>query len=259
MAITGSEMFSEIKPVIDERLTNGKVFLNKVAAKISAYVVKNDLLEGVYAGIIPGTPPVPSTRIFALGNLIPVSVHFDEPIERNFYKWIKNTLDKTLTWNIVSTTHTITPVLLKPLLSAIDLIGDLSDLRTADGFWAILCDAIVISILSSPTRITPVAATCSEDGSSGVIEWIPTQIPEFKGNYLFEVRYDINNLDLVKWIRKRGVEVSDLKGNVNVPVNNQPYVSADLLWKGLKSITSDCKFYKVQDDGKKLLLSTGGE
>ena len=69
--INGSKLYKEIKPLIDEQSTDGELFLSKVAAKISSYVTSNDSITGAYAGLIPGSPPIPSTLIVAKGCFLP--------------------------------------------------------------------------------------------------------------------------------------------------------------------------------------------
>lgn len=266
--INGSKLYKEIKPLIDEQSTDGELFLSKVAAKISSYVTSNDSITGAYAGLIPGSPPIPSTLIVAKGCFLPAYTPpgFAPPIPYDFTNWIKNTLKTKLIWNLTPLPpHTFTPTIVKPLEEIIDIYGDLSDLRTAEGFWALISDMIICSFLSSLDRVTPISATAT-DGSSGEIVWIPLDIPELKHNFIFRIHYNIKETELIQWIENQGIHIPDnvTEGDVDVPINNQPYYPTAMLWRVLKSITKDCFFYKKQDvafqDNEFLvLLATGSQ
>lgn len=260
--INGSDLFAELEPVLDEQSINYDDFINKIALKISTYISAEDMLTGVYAGIIPGTPPIPSTEVVANAKLVPLSIDFAPPMPFDFVNWFKQTLNSFLTWNLTALPpHTFTPIQLIPLASTIDIYGNsssLKDIRTAKGFWALICDAIVWSILSSVTRVTPINATAI-DGSSGIITWIPLNLPEFKQNFIFTIHYDATNTQLVRWLQDHGVDTSHLVGDVDVPINNQLYQVANIAWLALKAITEKCKFYKKQDNGSRVLLAVGSD
>lgn len=258
--ISGIDLFDEIEPIIDDALIDGATFISRMAATISEYVTSTDTLTGTYLGYIPGSPPVPSTLIVAHGAFIPNSIAFEPPenYELNYYGWIKDSLLNKLNWKIVATPpHIYTaPTPMVPIVSLIDLLGDLSEIRTAKGVWALICDAIVWALLSSVDRITPVNATAT-DGSNGVITWIPLEIPDFVHDFIFEIHYDATNTQLAQWLQDHDIDTSHLVGDVDVPLNGQPYQMALGVWLGLKAITKDCKFYKKQSEDKKILLTTG--
>ena len=47
-----------------------------------------------------------------------------------------------------------------------------------------------------------------------------------------------------------------LYGTIEIPLTEQMYPAAAVVWKGLKEITHNCKFYKKQSSGEKILLAT---
>ncbi len=257
MALTGSGLYSEIKPILDQGSTSFAEFRLNIGAKIAFYVSTNALIDGIYSGTIPhgGVSPL----VVATGKLVILATppKLDEPIPYDFIKWIKNTLLNTITWNIIANIpHTSTPIKITPTVSLIDVLGDFSDLRTSYGFWAMVCDAIICSIRGH----VPISITATgTDGSSGTITWTPTEIPEVKHNFMFRVMYDENNLPLVQWIRNYIIDLGDLSGEIDIPFNDYTYQSILVLWKNLVSLTKDCEFYKKQDNNELILLRTGSQ
>ena len=155
--ISGSLLYAELAPIIEEEMTDGASFLSRIAAKISSYIIENDFVTGAYVGFIPTTPPTPSTRVVAIANFVPVSVSFAPPVLYDYITWLKNTFTYnppgtipqiSISWNLTSLTHTFTPIPFNPLMETLEIVGDLSDIRTAEGFWAMTCDVIVWSILN---------------------------------------------------------------------------------------------------------------
>lgn len=259
MALTGTGLYNAIKPILDEGCTSFATFSSKMGAKISTYVAESMELAGVYVGTKPhGTP---SLLVAATGKLVPTvpTPPLLAPVLDPFpgyMTWIKTTLETTIRWQIVSLPpHTNTPKVFDPTTTMIDILGDFSDLRSSEGFWSMVCDAIVCCILAYIPTTTPATAT---DGSSGNIAWAPVDAPtDVVHNFVFRVDYDANNLALVQWINNHITDTGDLSGTVDVPIDDQPYQSAVLLWKGLTQITKQCTFYKKQDDGALILLTTG--
>ncbi len=255
----GEGLFSVIRPIINKRYSNGETFKNELATTISSFVCMNEFLTGAYVGTIPGTPPVPSTTLIPTGKFVAVGKAMSPAIPLNYIQWLKNTLASTLTWQIVANApHTITtPPILQPLTTALELLGDLSGVQTPEGIWALLCDIIMFSIQSAPNRIIPLAATCS-DGSSGTITWLPLDIPSLTHDFVYTVDWDVNNTKLVEWVRQYiDIDNKILSGTIEIPLTEQTYPAAVVIWKGLKEITSDCKFYKQQSSGEKILLAIG--
>ena len=255
---SGEGLFSAIRPIINKRYSNGEAFKNELANTISSFVCINESLTGAYVGTIPGTPPVPSTELIPTGRFVAVGKAMSPAIPLNYVQWLKNTLASTLTWQIVANTpHVITtPPILQPLTTALELLGDLSSVQTPEGVWALLCDIIMFSIQSAPNRIIPLAATCS-DGSSGTITWLPLDIPSLTHDFVYAIDWDVNNTKLVEWA-KQYIDVDNeiLYGTIEIPLTEQMYPAAAVVWKGLKEITHNCKFYKQQSSGEKILLAT---
>lgn len=274
--LNGSDLYALIAPLIEEGTTDGITFLSKVAAKISTYIATHDFLLGTYVGY-HGSYVSPLIDVVA--HLIPESVSFG-PVNKfltkeyaSYIDWFKDTLrgDKDhipktygITWNIVlDPPHFLNPsnppLQLIPKLDVIAILGDLSDIRTAEGFWAMMSDIIVWSVQASDTRkpesiVNDVTAT---DDTIGTVTWIPTTIPEFLQNFIFRVFYNANNTALVKWLEDHSIDTSHLYGEVDVPISNLLYQDALSEWKELVDITQDCKFYKLQDDDRKILLRVG--
>lgn len=256
MSISGSGLYTAAKPVLEEGCTDLLQFRTKMGAKISSYVAANAELVGAYVGQTPGGSPVLGT---AAGKLVPtaptppllapVTVPFSD-----YMTWMEETLDTTIKWNVVALTpYTNTPVVFDPTTSFMQVLGDFSDIRTSYGFWAMVCDAIICCIQG----YIPVVTAASKTGSSGSITWSPIEIPQVKHNFVFRVMYDANNLPLVQWIRNHITDPGDLSGNVDIPIDDQPYQATLIAWKALKALTEDCEFYKKQDDGELILLTTG--
>lgn len=254
----GEGLFSVVRPIINKKYSSGEAFKTELANAISSCVCTNEVLTGAYVGTIPGTPPVPSTMLIPTGKFVAVGKQMSPAIPLNYVQWLKNTLASTLTWQIVANTpHTITtPPMLKPLTTALELLGDLSSVQTPEGVWALLCDIIMFSIQSAPNRIIPLAATCN-DGSSGTITWLPLDIPSLTHDFVYAVDWDVNNTKLVEWV-KQYIDVDNeiLYGTIEIPLTEQMYPAAAVVWKGLKEITHNCKFYKKQSSGEKILLAT---
>lgn len=272
--IKGTDLYEEIAPIVEEETTDGQTFLTKIAAKISAYIVANDFVTGNYIGYIyTTTPPTPSTLVVAMAKLIPESVSFATPVPYDYVSWLKNTFTyqppatalKALTINWVLTSlppHTFVsgPIPFNPLMDTLEVLGDLSDIRTAEGFWAMISDVIVWSVLTSLTRM-PISTVnaIGTDTSSGIITWIPVDLPDFKQNFICEIFYNATNKRLVAWLEEREIDTSHLSGKVDVQLPPKLYRDALKDWKELKDITMDCKFYKLQDNGRKILLMTGAQ
>ncbi len=255
-SVTGSQLFSKIEPILNEQFTDGITFLQRVALEISTYITSKDSIQGTYAGTVHSTP---SPLIVANAKFIPVSVQFEDPSSflYDYAGWIKKTLLNTLTWNMTAIPpHSFTPRLLVPVVSKIDLIGDLKNIRTAKGFWALLSDAIIWSIISSTTRITPIAATAT-DGSSGTITWIPLTLPSFTHNFVFNSIYDSTNLELSSWLQVHRAVINTNTNEAEIVFNNQTYQDIQIVWQELKALTKDCQFYKLQDNNDKILLMSG--
>lgn len=272
--IKGTDLYERIAPLVEEETTDGPTFLNKVAAEISAYIVEKDFVTGNYVGYIyTTTPPTPSSLVVAVAKLIPESVSFATPVPYNYIGWLQNTFTyelpetilKPLTINWVMTAvppHTFVSgtIPFKPLLDTLKVLGDLSDIRTAEGFWAMISDVIVWSVLTSLTRM-PVSTVnaIATDTSRGIITWVPIDLPDFKQNFIFQIFYNATNKRLVEWLEKRKIDTTHLFGKVDIPILNILYQDALSDWKELKEITIDCKFYKLQDNGRKILLMTGAQ
>jgi len=255
----GEGLFGVVRPIINKRYSNGEAFKTELANTISTFVCTNEFLTGAYVGTIPGTPPIPSTMLIPTGRFVAVGKAMSPAIPLNYIQWLKNTLASTLTWRIVANApHIITtPPILQPLTTALELLGDLSSVQTPEGIWALLCDIIMFSIQSAPNRIIPLAATCS-DGSSGTITWLPLGIPSLTHDFVYAVDWDVNNTKLVEWVRQYiDIDNEILSGTIEIPLTEQTYPAAVVIWKGLKEITSDCKFYKQQSSGEKILLAIG--
>lgn len=254
----GEGLFSIVRPIINKKYSNGEAFKTELANAISNGVCTNEFLTGAYVGTIPGTPPVPSTELIPTGRFVAVGKAMSPAIPLNYVQWLKNTLASTLTWKMVANPpHTITtPPILQPLTTALELLGDLSSVQTPEGVWALLCDIIMFSIQSAPNRIIPLAATCS-DGSSGTITWLPLEIPSLTHDFVYAIDWDVNNTKLVEWVKQYiDIDKEILSGTIEIPLTEQVYPAAVAIWKGLKEITSDCKFYKQQSSGEKILLAT---
>lgn len=264
MAISGSALYDKIKPIIDEQIITPIDFLTKVGNAISNYIVTNDSLAGAYAGTIPGTPPVPSTLLVATACMVPQGQILPTPLKTETWKpWLKRSLMlPNVTWSIspFGPTHSFTPVQMNPIYGVteayFETLGGLEDVRSAYGIWALLSDLIVLCILSAVERITPVSAT-GVDGSNGIITWVPLDIPELKHNFIIKIKYDATNLKLVQWLEEKGIDTSDLEGEVSIPLDNQLYQTALASWKAIKAITKDCTFYKKQDSGEEIFLVNG--
>lgn len=257
MAFSGSGLYSAVKPVLEEGCTDLMTFRTKMGAKISSYVASNFELTGAYVGTKPGG--VPSTLLVATGKLVPTAP--TPPLLANpvpftdYMKWIKDTLEQTILWNIVSLPpHTNTPKVFDPTVTFMDILGDFSNIRSSYGFWAMVCDAIACCIKGYIPAMTAATGT---DGSSGTITWAPVETPQLKHNFVFRVTYDINNLALVQWINAHITNLGDLSGDVDIPINDQSYQATLALWKGLIALTEQCSFYKKQDNGELILLTTG--
>lgn len=255
----GEGLFSVVRPIINKKYSNGEAFKTELANTISNCVCSNEFLTGAYIGTIPGTPPVPSTELIPTGRFVAFRKAMSPAIPLNYVQWLKNTLASTLTWQMVANApHTITtPPILQPLTTALELLGDLSSVQTPEGVWALLCDIIMFSIQSAPNRIIPLAATCS-DGSSGTITWLPLDIPSLTHDFVYAIDWDVTNTKLVEWV-KQYIDVDNevLYGTIEIPLTEQAYPAAVAIWKGLKEITPDCKFYKLQSSGEKILLAVG--
>ena len=185
MSVTGSGLYTAVKPVLEEGCTDLTTFRTKMGAKISDYVTANAELVGAYVGTKPGG--VPSTLLVASGKLVPappLPAMLANPVPFTDYKtWIKNSLDTTILWNIVSLPpHTNTATLFDPTTTMMDVLGDFSDIRTSYGFWAMVCDAIICCIQG---YIPTVTAATGTDGSSGSITWSPVSVPSVKHNFIF--------------------------------------------------------------------------
>lgn len=255
--INGTDLFIAIEPVLDEHYTNYIEFVNDLALQISTYIYSHYVIPGIYSGMIPGSPPVPSTLTTVVGKLLPVSITFANPVPFNYIQWIKNTLLTKLTWNLTTLPpHIITPVQLVPLTSILDILGDLSNLSTCKGFWALICDLIVWAVLLSPTIESVMPATAT-DGSSGTITWIPFNIPGFTHNFIITVHYDGKNQKVKYWLEANHISVGNVPQTVDVVCENKAYQEALGKWLSLKMLTKDCEFYKLQDDDRRILLTSG--
>lgn len=255
MAISGSELFRAAKPVLDEGCTDLMDFRTKMGAKISSYVAANAELKGAYAGTTPGGSPVIGTAVGKLVPTAPTPPLLANPVPFTDYKtWIKKTLEETVLWNIVAVTpYTNTPMIFDPTVTFIDVLGDFSDLRTSEGFWAMVCDAIICCIEGYIPTTTPGA----KSGSSGTILWTPIEIPEVVHNFIFRINYDINDNALIRWIKKYITDIGDVSGTVDIPFEDKPYQEVITIWKGLIALTTECELYKKQDYGDLILLTTG--
>jgi len=256
MAISGSDLYNEVKPILDEGSTNLLQFREDVGTAISNYVAANFELIGGYIGQTSGGSPVVADAVGKLVPAPPLPAMLADPMPFSDYiTWFKNTLDTTVLWNVIALPpFTNTPVIFTPTTIMLDVLGDFSDLRTSYGFWAMVCDAIVCCIQG----FTPVVTPASTTGSSGNIVWSPTDIPEVQHNFIFRITYDPNNLALMQWIREYITEV-EIPNPVDIPFNNYTYQSVLLLWKALVALTTDCEFYKKQDSGELILLRTGSQ
>lgn len=257
MAFSGSGLYTAVKPVLEEGCTDLMTFRTKMGAKISQYVATNCELVGAYAGTKPSG--VPSVLVLAAGKLVPTAPTpplLANPVPfTNYMKWIKDTLEQTILWNITAVSpHTNTVKVFDPTVTFMDVLGDFSDIRSSYGFWAMVCDAIVCCIQGYIPTVTAATAT---DGSSGSITWAPVSTPQLKHNFIFRVTYDLNNTQLIQWINAHITNPGDLSGDVDIPINDQPYQATLALWKGLIALTEQCSFYKKQDNGELILLTTG--
>lgn len=257
MAFSGSGLYTAVKPVLEEGCTDLMTFRTKMGAKISQYVATNCELVGAYVGTKPSG--VPSVLVLAAGKLVPTAPTpplLANPVPfTNYMKWIKDTLEQTILWNITAISpHTNTVKIFDPTVTFMDVLGDFSDIRSSYGFWAMVCDAIVCCIQGYIPTVTAATAT---DGSSGSITWSPVSTPQLKHNFIFRVTYDINNTQLIQWINVHITNPGDLSGDVDIPINDQPYQATLALWKGLIALTEQCSFYKKQDNGELILLTTG--
>lgn len=251
----GEGLFSVVQPIIRKQYTATTPFITELAQAISNYVVYNDMLTGAYVGTIPGTPPVVSTLVAGTGSFKAVGspiMKEPKPYKYQYAKWIKDSLNETVRWELViNTPHSGTATVINPVVSMIDIIGDLSDLRTAEGIWALVCDAICWAIMSAPERIIPVSVT-GTDGSSGTLTWIPEEI-DMNQSFVIKVKYDASNYKLINWLSDY-VDISSISKEVSIPLSNTTFAFARSAWKGLISIASNCSFYKKQSSGEEILL-----
>ena len=69
---------------------------------------------------------------------------------------------------------------------------------------------------------------------------------------------DAEKLDILLVIHMDPIDVDNevLYGTIEIPLTEQMYPAAAVVWKGLKEITHNCKFYKQQSSGEKILLAT---
>lgn len=256
MAITGSELYTEVKPILEKGSTNLLEFREDMGTAISNYIAANFELVGGYVGQTPSGSPVIKDAEGKLVPAPPLPAMLADPMPFSGYiKWLKDTLDTTVLWNVVSLPPlTNTPGIFTPTTEVLDVLGDFSDLRTSYGFWAMVCDAIVCCIQG----FTPLVTAATMTGSSGSIVWSPTDLPEVKHNFIFRITYDPNNLALMQWIRQYITDV-EIPNPVDIPFNDYTYQSVLILWKALVALTTDCEFYKKQDNGELILLRTGSQ
>lgn len=251
----GEGLFSVVQPIIRKQYTDTTPFITELAQTISDYVVYNDMLTGAYVGTIPGTPPVVSTLVVGTGNFKAVGspiMKDPKPYKYQYAKWIKDSLNETVRWQlIINPPHSGTAIVINPVVTMIDTIGDISNLRTAEGIWALICDAICWAVMSAPERLMPVSAT-GTDGSSGTLTWIPEEI-DMKQSFIIKVNYDASNYKLINWLSDY-VDISSISEEVTIPISDTSFSAANTIWKGLTSITTNCSFYKKQSSGEEILL-----
>ena len=263
MAATGSGLYTAVKPILEEGCTDLMEFRTKMGAKISKYVAENAELVGAYAGATSHGSPVYAAAAGKLVPTDPLPPLLADPMPfSNYQTWIKKTIENdvadpqkgTILWNITAVAPFVnTPVILDPTVSFLDLFGDFSDIRTSYGFWALICDAVICCI----NGYIPISTPATTAGSSGTILWAPEETPELKHNFIFRVTYDPNNARLVQWIDDHLVYSGSLAGDVDIPIDDKSYTDALELWKELSPLTEQCTFYKKQDDGELILLTTG--
>lgn len=251
----GEGLFSVVQPIIRKQYTATTPFITELAQTISDYIVYNDMLTGAYVGTIPGTPPVVSTLVVGTGNFKAVGspiMKEPKPYKYQYAKWIKDSLNETVRWQlIINPPHSGTATVINPVVTMIDTIGDISNLRTAEGIWALICDAICWAVMSAPERLLPVSAT-GTDGSSGTLTWVPEEI-DMKQSFVIKVNYDASNYKLINWLSDY-VDISSISGEVIIPISNTSFSAANTVWKGLTSIATNCSFYKKQSSGEEILL-----
>lgn len=251
----GEGLFSVVQPIIRKQYTETTPFITELAQTISDYVVYNDMITGAYVGTIPGTPPVVSTLVVGTGNFKAVGspiMKEPKPYKYQYAKWIKDSLNETVRWQlIINPPHSGTATVINPVVTMIDTIGDISNLRTAEGIWALICDAICWAVMSAPERLLPISAT-GTDGSSGTLTWVPEEI-DMKQSFVIKVNYDASNYKLINWLSDY-VDISSISGEVIIPISNTSFSAANTVWKGLTSIATNCSFYKKQSSGEEILL-----
>lgn len=263
MSLTGSNLYKEIKPILDEGCSDLMTFRTKMGAKISKYVSENAELVGAYVGVTPHGAPVISPAAGVLVPTAPLPPLLANPMPfTNFRKWVEKTIENdesdpekgTVLWNITAVAPFVnTPEILDPTVTFLDLYEDFSDIRTSYGFWALVCDAIICCINGYIPTTTPATTA----GSSGSITWTPVEVPELKHNFVFRITYDLSKVALVNWINEHVTELDVLSGTIDVPIDDKLYKEALVLWKSLTLLTDQCEFYKKQDDGELILLTTG--
>lgn len=251
----GEGLFSVVQPIIRKQYTATTPFITELAQTISDYIVFNDMLTGAYVGTIPGTPPVVSTLVVGTGNFKAVGspiMKDPKPYKYQYAKWIKDSLNETVRWQlIINPPHSGAATVINPVVTMIDTIGDISNLRTAEGIWALICDAICWAVMSAPERLMPASVT-GTDGSSGTLTWIPEEI-DMKQSFVIKVNYDASNYKLINWLSDY-VDISSISGEVTIPISNTSFSAANTIWKGLTSIATNCSFYKKQSSGEEILL-----
>ena len=265
MSLTGSGLYTAIKPILDEGCSDLFEFRTKMGAKISEYVASNAALVGLYTGTTPLGAPVISPAAAVLIPTAPLPPLLANPMPfTDFRKWIEKTIENdeldpekgTVLWNITAVEPFVnTPEILDPTVTFLDLYEDFSDIRTSYGFWALICDAIICCINGYIPTTTPATTT----GSAGSITWTPIEVPELKHNFVFRTTYDLSETALVNWINEHVTETNVLSGTIDVPIDDNFYKEALILWKSLTLLTDKCEFYKKQDDGELILLTTGAQ
>jgi hypothetical protein len=167
MALSADGLFEQIKTkVLDKQYDDSETARNAMASTISSYVASNAKVIGAYVGIIPGTPPTPSTLTAATGKLEAMSTKLELGTSAGALPWLTSALATTLTWQCVadSSWNNAKSV----IIATPPTLPDLSSLNTPQDVWKEVCKAIITSIITS---VPMPAATSATDGSTGTITW----------------------------------------------------------------------------------------